>query len=76
MKCARFDTESTTVITVSHLEERGSSMIKSTLSMSHHKSGIRRGCSSPTGACLIGFALRQRSQVLTYCLIYLDIWGH
>jgi len=73
MKCARFDTESTTVITVSCLEEKGSFTMKSTLSMSYCEFGIWRGCSSPTGACLIGFVLRQRLQVLMYCLMYLDI---
>ena len=51
-------------------------MTKSILSMSYRESGVWRGCSSPTEACLIGFVLRQRSQVLMYCLIYLDIWGY
>jgi len=68
--------EFTTVITVLYLEERGSSTTKSTLSMSYCKSGIRRGYNSPTGACLISFVLMQRSQVLTYCPMYLDICGH
>jgi len=76
IKCAHFDMESTTVITASCLEERGSSITKSTLSMSYCESGIQRGCNSPTGACLIGFVLIQRSQVLTYCPMYLDIYGH
>jgi len=40
MKCTRFNTESTTVITALCLEEKGSSTIKSTLSMFHCKSGI------------------------------------
>jgi len=73
MKYTCFDTESTTVITASCLEEEGSSTMKSTLSVSHRESGIWRGCNLPTGAYLIGFVLRQRSQVLTYCPVYLDI---
>ena len=76
MKCACFDTESTTVITVSYLEKRGSFIMKSTLSMSHCKSGIQRGYNLPTGACLISFVLMQRSQVLMYCPMYLDIYGY
>jgi len=43
------------------------------LSVSHRESGIQRGCNSPTGAYLVGFVLRQRSQMLTYCPMYLDI---
>jgi len=76
MKCARFDTESTTVITASCSEERGSSTTKSTLSVSHRESGIQRGYNLPTRAYLIGFVLMQRSQVLMYYLMYLDICGH
>ena len=44
--------------------------------MSHHKSRIQRGCNLPTRAYLISFVLMQRSQVLMYCPMYLDICGH
>jgi len=55
IKCTRFDTKSTTVITVSCSEERGGSTMKSILSMSHRESGIWRGCNSSTRACLWGW---------------------
>jgi len=73
IKCAHFDTESTTVITALCPEEKRSSTTKSTLSMSHRKSRIQRGCNLLTRACLISFVLRHRSQVLMYCPMYLDI---
>ena len=50
--------------------------MKSILSMSHCKSGIQRGCNLPTGARLISFVLMQRSQVLMYCPMYLDICSY
>jgi len=75
-KCTLLETESTTVMMASCPEDSTSSTTKLTLSVSHRTSRIESGWSSPTGEYRQGFVRRQRSQVLTYWLIYLDIWGH
>ena len=73
IKCALFDTKSTTIITALCLEDLGSSTMKSVLKVSHHVSGTGRGCSLPTGGCCMGFVLKHRLHMLTYCPMYWDI---
>ena len=50
--------------------------MKSMLSVSYCVSRMESSWSSPTGECCQGFIWRQRSQVLIYWLMYLDIWGY
>ena len=69
-------TESTTTMKASFPSDSGSSTIKSTLMVSHGASGIGSGCSSLTGDCQLALVCRHMSQVETYLLMYLDIWGH
>jgi len=59
-----------------YLEDLASSTIKSMLRVSHQASSTGIEWSTPTRGFLEGFIWRQRSQVLIYCPIYLDIWGH
>ena len=72
-KCTLLETESMTVMTVLCPEDSGSLTTKLMLSVFHHASGTESSCSSPTGEYCQGFVQRQRSQVLTYWPMYLDI---
>jgi len=76
IKWALFDIESTTIMTVLYLENLGSSITKSTLRVSHLTSGIGSRYNSLIRGCYVAFIQRYRSQVLTYCLTYLNIWGY
>ena len=76
MKWLCLVTELTTTIMESCPLDSGSSMMKSTLMVSHGVLGIGSGCSSPIGGCLIILVWRHMSQVETYLPMYLDICGH
>ena len=60
IKCAFFDTKSITIITVSQLEDLGSSTIKLTLSISQYVLETKRGYNSSTGECLVGLVYKHR----------------
>jgi len=51
----RLDTESTTIMIVSHLEDPGNLTMKLILRVFYLVFGIKRGCSSLTRKCLIAF---------------------
>ena len=76
MKWALLDTESTTIIIVSYPENLESLTMKSTLKVSHQAFETRIEQSSLTRGLLMAFMQKQRSQVLMYCFMYLNIWGH
>ena len=66
-------TESTTTIMESCPLDSRSSVMKSTLMVSHGASGIGSRCSSPVGGCLIILVWRHMSQVETYLPMLLEL---
>ena len=73
MKWVLLDTESTTIITISKLTDSGSLTTKSMLIVSYFVSGISSGQSLLRSRYNASLVYKQRLQVLTYWLYYLDI---
>ena len=73
MKWTLFDIKFTTIMTASYPEDSGSFTMKFILRISYLISSIESGCNSPTRGCFVAFIQRHRSQILIYCLIYLNI---
>jgi len=76
IKCALFNTKSTTVITALYPDDLWSSTMKSILRVSYHTSGTERRYNLSIREYHISSIHKHRSQVLIYYPTYQNIWGH